>query len=639
MRDRIVGLAAVVMVVLSVGCRGRPVEWRSLWSNEWSWYANGVEWARGVPVVWRQVEADHSCVLRGRVLNQTPNEVTVRLSGRDEREWRLSGGQSMAIETPLKTGAYNLSAPAGVVLANPRLGTEAARPRTVVVVVVDTLRADHVRRELMPRVLSYFKAGTRWTDATANGSWTLPSMTSLFTSRPVLDLTTPEGDLIGVADGLPTWASCLEEAGFSGAAVVANYSIAVLNGFGPGFTSFWVPDGHGKDPHPDATWVVSRAREWLAGHAGEDVFLYLHFMDPHHPYRSHRDPDVKTPELRPLALRERPASPEERELLQRLYGEEVAHVDEVLGPFLEELPRNALVLLTADHGESLGEHECWGHGLNLYQENIRVPLMARGPGVRVGEDPRPVQLLDVGPTVLELAGVQPGSGMVGRSLASGTPGEEIVAATFGAGPLRWAWRHGRHKVILHTQAQPGLGAEARTRAEEREPLPSGVQVFDLASDPSEEKPLELRGALLEECGKSFARSAGRMVPGLQLMLWGHEGGADCMLTLPGAVEVIQAWSVSPMEVERSGDRLAVHCRDAFPVCALAAWVEPRPTVLTAPQDARIWGGLTDGAAVSLGVAPEGLSGDGDLWWNSERPMTVGGQQQTLERLRALGYID
>ncbi len=230
-------------------------------------------------------------------------------------------------------------APEDVVVVNPRVGRKLTDAELVVVIVVDTLRADHVTTELMPEITEFFADGRRWSQATANASWTLPSVASFFTSRPVLDLTVPSGDLIGIPAGVTTWAQAFESAGFLGAAVVANYSVSTLNGFGEGFSTYLVPDGHGGAEHPDATWVVDGARSWLSRHGGEDAFLYLHFMDPHFPYRDHDDPARSPPDLQALASGQRPEAPGDRELLAQLYAGEVRHVDRVLGPFLQRTAR------------------------------------------------------------------------------------------------------------------------------------------------------------------------------------------------------------------------------------------------------------------------------------------------------------
>ncbi len=167
-----------------------------------------------------------------------------------------------------------------VVIANPRSGARIDAAAVVVFIIVDTLRADHVTTELMLGVTEYFSDGRRWSQATANASWPLPSVASFFSSRPVLDLTTPSGDLIGIPAGVSTWGSALEAAGCTGAAVVANDCLSVLNGFGEGFTSFRAPDGPGSAEQPDARWVVDAGRRWPERHRGEAGAVRLAELRP-----------------------------------------------------------------------------------------------------------------------------------------------------------------------------------------------------------------------------------------------------------------------------------------------------------------------------------------------------------------------
>jgi arylsulfatase A-like enzyme len=618
--------------------------WRRLWPEQQGRVHRGMTWIVGVRADGRRVVGPAGdrpgLLLRADLFNDGAGPATIRLEGPGvSLDWTLAPEQVVPVEVPLGNGSYLFRASLGAVLGSPRVGRPLPRPRTLVCILVDTLRADHVRPELMPGVVEAFATGRRWRSAMANAPWTLPSTASFFTARPVLDLTAPSGDLIGVPAGLPTWPEQLAGAGFATAAVVANYSVQTLNGYGAGFETFLVPDGHGSALHPDAGWVVAHARSWLEARRGEDRCLYLHLMDPHEPYRSHAEPHAEAPPLDPLAHRERLATLAEATLLRRLYAGEVRHVDRALSPLLDELPRDAVVALTADHGEALGEHGSWGHGLDLYQSALAVPLMLRAPGVEAGDEVRPAQLMDLGPTLLGLVGVEPDPGMAGRSLLEGGS-RPIVSATFGSGPLRWAWRREQLKITLRTAPQPGLGTPARSRMEEAVPLPPGAFVVDLEQDPGEDRPRHLDGELALETARVLADTAGRMVPGLQVWLWGRRPATTLEVEVPGSVEVVQAWSPAAMRAEHRDGRLIVSCISAEPVCLLACRVEPRPEELRALPGAAGWRNLRSGAGIAPGqLAPDPAALDGaQLWWNPERPRITGGHEETLERLRALGYI-
>jgi arylsulfatase A-like enzyme len=645
---RQIGFTLVLLLVIGgtlASCTGERDGWMQLRRDDWRWHHRGREWALGLDARGTRFRVDRgNAEFRSAVRNFGDGPAELQLRGpAGSRSWQLEMGGRNDLAVTLAAGEYSVDAPPGVVLGWPRIGRPRASSRLLVFILVDTLRADHVTPQLTPHIWRAFENGTRWRRATANCSWTLPSVASMFTSRPVLDLTSPEGDLIGVPDGAATWASRLEAAGFIGGAVVANYTIHALNGFSTGFASYLVPDGRAQATHPDATWVVSEARRWIAHHRGEDTFLYLHLMDPHQPYRSHSDPEITAPDLAPLALRRRTASDEERTLLQRLYADEVSHVDAVVGPFLDELPDSAIVVLTSDHGEALGEHGAWGHGLNLYQEALRVPLAISGPGVPSGKVEDPVQLLDLAPTVLNLMGVEATPGMAGRSFLDGGSAPPIVSSTFGGGPMRWSWLDGRDKVVLRMAAQGDLGAQARSAMQEGQPLPAGGFHFDLEADPGEQNPRSIPDPLMERCGQAFARSAGRMVPGLQLMVWGRRGASTVAIEVEGDIEVVQAWSGAPMTVVREGDRLEMSCPQPFPVCAAALAVDPAPPWVRPVDDTARWHGLESGSPIpipDLELPGSTLLSPGTyLWWNQPRTLVVGGHEETIERLRALGYIE
>ncbi len=260
------GLLVMVLAVNAGGCSDpAPQGWQPFERDRWEWGSRGELWVRGIPAAGPiDLALGPGRELRADLVNLGDTPAAVTLRDTKTRQWTVDPGQVVPIQVAELTSRARIEAPENVVIANPRVGAETGDAAVVVVIVIDTLRADHVNAKLMPGVTGYFAGGRVWTQATANASWTLPSVASFFTSRPVLDLTAPSGDLIGIPAGLPTWSSELEDAGFTGAAVVANYSLSVLNGFAEGFSSFQVPDGHGGAEHPDARWVVDAGRSWLS---------------------------------------------------------------------------------------------------------------------------------------------------------------------------------------------------------------------------------------------------------------------------------------------------------------------------------------------------------------------------------------
>ena len=632
----------LVWSILAVGCSAPESGWQRLWYDEWELHHHGDRWLRGVPAGERTVTcSEPGGELRMDLLNTGDEVVEVRISGRElDERWTLESGGFQPVVVDLGPGEARIEAPVEVVLGSPRIGRQVEEPRLLVVIVIDTLRADHATRELMPGVTGFFADGRRWRAATANAPWTLPSVASTFTSRPVLELTTPGGEIAGIPAGLKTWPAVLHDAGFEGGAVVANYTVHTLNGFAAGFSSFRVPDGHGPEIAPDASWVAEAGRRWIASHRGEDAFVYLHFMDPHEPYRSHDGGAAELPPLRPLARRQREAGVEEAARFRERYAGEVRYVDGVVSDFLEELPPNAAVVLTSDHGEGLGEHGAWAHGPSLHQEALTVPLMARGPGVLAGDVHEPAQLLDLAPTLLDMADQDPADGFAGRSLLAGGSAEPIVSVTYSAGPLRWAWREANHKVEMRMAPQPHLGGEVHRPAIEAVPLPSGAFFVDLTVDPGEDHPTAIPEAFAHRVAEVFARTAGRTAPGMQVFAWG-EGPTEIVLESERPLELAQAWSPSEIHASHSDGRFTLRCAADVVMCGLTAKPESVPAVVTPVETGPRWWGIAAGEPVDpRALDLPNVGGPGVyLWWNPERPLAVGGYDETLERLRALGYID
>jgi arylsulfatase A-like enzyme len=638
----LISLLTLLAVALLDGCsRDQTEGWESLWREDWQQVGCGLLWEMGVPADQRQVQARSGQILRANLVNPGQQPEVVRLTGPGvDLSWTVASRKAQPVAVALEqAGSYSFAAAPGVVCGSPRLGRPLSEPRLVVLIVVDTLRNDHVNQELMPGVTAAFAGGRRWLDTSAAASWTLPSMVSLFTSRPVLDLSTPEGDVIGIPDSLATWPQALAAAGFSGAAVVANYTVHVHNSFGRGFASYWVPSGRGSANHPDASWVVEQASKWLAAHAGEDGFIFLHLMDPHEPYRDHSGQGQQGPLLTELAERDTTAG--EAALMRRLYTGEVSHVDQALAPFLAELPEHAVVAFTADHGESLGEHGCWGHGPSLFQTEVAVPLMLRGPGVPAGEVAEPVQLVDLAPTLLDLVGIEPGPDQLGRSLLRGGSDLPIVSTTFATGPMIWSWRQGSDKALLRMAAQPGLGSEAHSKFIAGNPQPPGAYLFDLDQDPQELQPQPLAGEMLASTGQVFARTAGGMVPGLQLMVWGSRQRVEIEVGLEQELEVIQAWAGGPVGFEQDSTGIRLSCDPGFPICAVACAAEQLTRVQPLPGQVT-WQGVTAGEeqAIESLLPPLPLQiGSAAIWWNPRRQRISSSFDATLEKLRSLGYVE
>jgi arylsulfatase A-like enzyme/cytochrome c-type biogenesis protein CcmH/NrfG len=373
---------------------------------------------------------------------------------------RLAAGVACA-SLLLLPGCRKAAAPAPV-----------ARPN-VLLVTIDTLRADRVgcyghAPALTPVLDGLAARGARFPTAVAHVPLTGPSHASLLTG------VTPLGH--GFRDNggyvlLPEVRSAAEDfhgAGYRTAAFVSGFPLNRRFGFDRGFETY---DDHlpkGADPRraphverfADATTdAVLRWLEASPAAASDPFFLWVHYYDPHAPY----EPPVD------LAARFR----------SEPYDGEIAFVDRELGRLLRRIEERGelhrtVVLVTSDHGESLGEHGELSHGLFVYDATIKVPLVVAGPGVpRGGTPPTVARGIDVLPTLLDLAGLPGRTDVEGRSLRPALEGRTMSDAPAYAEtlyPLRelgwaplFAWRTATHKVI-----------EA--------PRP---ELYDLESDPGE----------------------------------------------------------------------------------------------------------------------------------------------------------
>ena len=382
---------------------------------------------------------------------------------------------------------------------------EKAPPPDVILVLVDTLRADRTGLvpdgpPTTPELLAWSAGGTRYTQAVAPSSWTLPSIASLFCGQDSRAHAAPGGGLVtrhGADPARPTLAERFRAGGYRTVGLVANPLLTEAAGYARGFDE-WVlaPPGTTDDLAAsvndlrawDAEALVARALSSLAAAPHDQpVFLYLHLMDAHVPYDPANEALARpspgwTEEVAgaPLVSWTDALSPEQRQLLvgwRTGYDGQVAFADRALGRLLsrraELRGRAAVVAVTADHGEGLFTHlrnpdsppgpgplgAAYGdHGEQLYEEALRVPLCLVGPGVPAGRDePRAVALRDLGETLLALSGLRAPAPRLPLSAADATPD-----AVIGAGTRGWFVRAGERKLVIpfpERAGQPGVATQ------------------------------------------------------------------------------------------------------------------------------------------------------------------------------------
>lgn len=330
----------------------------------------------------------------------------------------------------------------------------APRPQGVILVVVDTLRADRLdayghRRPTAPAVARMAREGALFRNVMSQATWTKVSVPSMLTS--LYPLTNGVRDF---PDRLPNSATTLAEvyrkAGYATVGYTSAPFVGSLTNLHQGYDELY------ERPFGDVSSKTSRTitnhfLPWLREHRDEPFFAFLHYFDPHAPYEPdppydrlwtggvsweehERQREALQPFIRePDRVQGGVATPAEfqaakidrRAFVAReiaAYDGSIRQMDTELERLLERLAelgldRRTLIVLTSDHGEEFQEHGLSGHGHTLYDELARVPLVVRYPGVvaagtRVEE---PLALLDLMPTMLELSGLELPEGMQGKS--------------------------------------------------------------------------------------------------------------------------------------------------------------------------------------------------------------------------------
>ncbi len=326
-------------------------------------------------------------------------------------------------------------------------------PPDIVLIMVDTLRADHLScygaTELRtPRIDEFAENGFMFSRVHAAAPTTLASTTSLFTSlHPRMHGTPRNGFLV---DGsLVTLAEVLGEHGYHTAAFVASIALDAETGIDQGFHVFdqqFTGSFDSPQLQRRAGEVTDAVAAWLREEPPRPFFLFVHYFDPHQPYQP---PDEYLPpgdgdpahrvtgsmgdirNLRGEYLETE--TPDARfERIHDLYRGEVRYTDSEVGRLLDLLEekglgREALMVFTADHGETFLEHELkevLNHGYMVYSTTTHVPLVFRRTGyIPAGESDVFVSGIDVSPTILDLAGIEIPPSYSGRSLTPFMRGE------------------------------------------------------------------------------------------------------------------------------------------------------------------------------------------------------------------------
>lgn len=433
------------------------------------------------------------------------------------RPWKAICGHLAALALLVAAAG---TGPAG---ASPPGTASGSRPN-ILVILVDTLRADRLsfyghRRETAPFLAGLAKEGVVFERALSSSSKTAPAVASLFTSlypehhgvvlgravtRRLAEQGSVEITLNRIPEAIDTLAEILKGAGYSTWCVADNYNVSEEMGFAQGFGHF-VSE---LDFDRGSAYINGILKRWKRKILrSEPYFLYVHYMEPHAPYQKQEQwYHVDREDVRTTHYNGTPLPPDvgwRRAKWIWRYDSEIGLVDQSIREAYEMFGSDGktLFVFLSDHGEEFWDHGGLGHGGTLFDELVRIPLFFHHPGggLQASRIATPVSIVDVLPTLAEIAGVPLEGPHHGQSLlaelrggdAPGGPARVLFAHTEGYPTMRYvaggekkahtshfvvrAAMRGRWKLIRDTRALAGY-----------------AQVFDIAADPGELKNLRTR---------------------------------------------------------------------------------------------------------------------------------------------------
>jgi len=379
---------------------------------------------------------------------------------------------------------------------------QAAPYDRVLLVSIDTARRDHFGfhggAARTPNLDRLARAGVVCERAHAPTPVTLPSHTSLFTGLYPPRHGVRDNARFRLGPEADTLAERFGAAGFQTAAFVSAFVLDAQFGLAQGFEVYddRFQSGLGGMPGREeraATATTEMALRWLNARGDGKWFVFLHYFDPHHPYDAPKQHAVDG--VHP-------------------YDAELAYVDTELGRVLahlhtRDLMQRTLVVVTADHGESLGEHGEATHGIFVYQSTLAIPLMFHGSGLAAGTRvATPVSLVDVAPTLLQLVGLTPLDGVHGHSLARELRGQALAEGE-AAPPARALYA----EAYTNSYTFGWSPLAALIQGEQKYILAPRPELYDLGTDPHELQDLaasspEVATALRTELQRWYGELAG-----------------------------------------------------------------------------------------------------------------------------------
>jgi arylsulfatase len=579
---------------------------------------------------------------------------------------------SLPASDEARTLLLSVTTTAGDTLAawgDPRLVQQEASERmNVVLVVIDTLRADHLNvegyniRETSPLLDAFANRSVRFANTQATSGWTAPSLGSVVTGqlpevhragRRRVRTWQPDSvqessanakrtNYLQLAQGHVVLAEVLRSEGYETIGFSTNNFFGPRIGFHRGFSRYQMIMGNNIE---GLKRVSDDVQEWLgqrqADRSVDPFFLTIHVIDPHHPYRmrapylddfpiptsfSVTEEEMGGVEATVLRAHSQ-ASRDSPDEVMVLYDAEIRYVDKVLGPLLDKLERDDVsIVVLSDHGEAFGEHQYFIHGNNLYQELLDVPLWIRHPDQPPRVTTAPVSLADVFPTILSITDTAIPDGLVGQVLPlDREPPADRVLISEGmyTGDMKVAARMGDWKYIRHMPA-------AATESNRRMYTTSKEKLFNLATDPSEAQNLaeetpDITAQLRDAVDVHLSAS----VRGLHLRCSSAEDLTIALDEAIGQIEFLES-SGGLAWIRPSREALSVDIKGATHMVLQTLAVPERVTISSKTDE---WVGIPPAS-----VSPATLSSC-QIWAVSGEDMAGEMSEEEAEELRALGYLE
>ncbi|MBZ5495938.1 MAG: sulfatase-like hydrolase/transferase [Acidobacteriia bacterium] len=438
---------------------------------------------------------------------------------------------------------------------NPLAGTGASKRTNILLITVDTLRADHlgcygngtVRTPFIDQIA---RQGVLFENTISPTPFTNPSHTSILTGLYPGNHGVVLNNPIDLESGVLTLPRILSQNGYKTAAFISGFTLKrdvcrlmeEFELYDDDFSTHWfIPEACTTRGFsslllnlPQSAHLLSRvskyerradnvtnaARLWLRSNSGAPFFLWLHLFDPHSPYTPpapyNKMYDAKytgkaNGDFHVFPLRERLEmiqSPKDLNHIKALYAGEVSYVDEQIGGLLAELDalhlsESTLLIFTSDHGESLTEHNYYfDHGVCLYDEDLRVPLILRFPDGRDAgtRHTNMTQLVDIFPSVLSYLGIPSPGKSDGRSLMNQLTASADLSGSHIAVSVIFEGRIQGGKSLLSIRTPEWKYIRTSPWFADRVVIPGHEEFYDLAADPEETRNLiDARPDMLKQC--------------------------------------------------------------------------------------------------------------------------------------------